>query len=656
MKKFLSFILCLCLCCGLFSAASADKWPPVPAFLDALGSFVRSLSLETKDYEASLFLPDQQLQGSVRQGNGLTEIELAGLGKAQIDEKNVVLNTNGITVICDYQSLIRSVQDLVSGKGNAQITAYLNKLSQRALSELVFPFAEYAVDFGRFVFHLDFSSAEFLNHFYDFLIETAQDEEFISAYACLGPVLRAGVPGMPDQADEFVSLLRKAKTETNYYATPWTLKADLSFSYAEGVLKDFSLSGYFADGRPARTAKRYSGYYPFSLDISADQADYVIKANVDLPFGRLDLSYLRGQIECSLSDTQNQMIRFVGGYDRQKESLDLVIHDSLQDNPIGSVKATVSRELLDADIRYYHDRITLYAKLGQSSIHVRFKSNPYSSDKYSQYDSYDWDLRFSEEPNHEYRLTANIGINRSYHSLDGLIGPYRVSIRYSPSANSASFYGIGFKAEYKQLNAGFDFSAEYQNTLQSYYNRKYENNSVHRIHLTGRNNVYEVDFSYPYQQFRIDGNGKITLSSDSEIASISGQAVARNTYDPEADQDTSILTYVPGRLYISALQSVILLERLQDDDHALVYQLSRNAEPLYQLECSLIETEQGTGLSVCFSDISVKKDASLAMLTLSPVDKTDIVPLDTSMVIGISAETLIPLISQLLSGSLLADR
>ena len=634
MKKIITFMLCVCLCCGgIGSACMADGFP-IPRILPALEAMIQGLSLAEKDYEATLDLPEQRFQSAIRQWDGVTEISVENLGQLQADERNIVLNANGAITVIDYASILRAIEDLTSGRQNARTTAYLESLGQKALEELVLPFAEWTALYDGFSLHIDADRNTFLTRLYEFLADLADDEEFLSVYNVIGPVLHESASDIPESGDALISFCRSMISRLNRTVGSWRLNADVFFSSGYGE-PEGNLSGFIEV-----SGGSYTEHYPFSVDFALGEKGLTLRASARFPLFSFDLSYVGGQILAEFTDSRRYTCRLEGSWNPGTGVVDLLIYDSWNEEAIGSVKGSVLRDVVDVTARYYNDIIRAYARNSMNQLSIRFRSDPGDTRRYN---SYDFDIRILKEDGVNYRVTVIGDVNHRTENLTMVIGPSRFSLKYTPYGYRTPMLNVSAQA----LGGGsrFDIRAEYVEAPG--FRRSISQDSGIMIHLYGGGNEYQLEFSCPYESVKMNGSGSVTLGAHGELLAVSGQTKISDPWDPDGYRDMGTLTYVPGKLQISTAEGEYCLERTQDDDSTLVYELTQNTEPLYRLEISLTDTDQGTGLYASLADAS----GVLGGISVQPAEKEPVVPIDTGNALMINANNIGTILSGLLMQS-----
>lgn len=145
-----------------------------------------------------------------------------------------------------------------------------------------------------------------------------------------------------------------------------------------------------------------------------------------------------------------------------------------------------------------------------------------------------------------------------------------------------------------------------------------------------------TEFSYPYGDWRINGQGKMISSPNGVTQSIDFEAVTTNIYYRNGYQDIKRIQYVPGRMSALIDDNEYLLEKTADSAEKMAYQLSVNGEMLYALEMELARTAFGKGFSALLS----RGGEPIVRLTLTPVEKQIVEPVDLSNAVYLTSDTI----------------
>ena len=145
-----------------------------------------------------------------------------------------------------------------------------------------------------------------------------------------------------------------------------------------------------------------------------------------------------------------------------------------------------------------------------------------------------------------------------------------------------------------------------------------------------------AEFSYPYNDWRINGRGDLVLSPERLIQSVDFETITTNIYYRNGYQDIKRIQYVPGRLSALIDDNEYLLERETDNPDKMTYRLSANGEPLYALEMELARTALGKGLSALLS----RGGEAIVRLTMTPIEKQPIGLIDLSNAVYLTSDTI----------------
>ena len=620
-------------------AAENGGRPMLPKFLATAEKYFQELSFAENDYDAVFSLPEQQVVVNIRQENGITEIESEDFGTVQIGEE-IGLFSNGTTIIVDYASIFDFVQELFSEKQSDQAAAYLNRLYQRALTELVLPFAETVVMPEQLSFHLNLDSRTVMKRLEGFVTDSINDEDFRSAYAVLGPILHALSPEIPETAEGLLEACAPLRSYAVSASPEWRVDADLLVTLDGGSVKEIALSGYY----DSVFADDY--HYPFSLDLSDGETGFFLRADADLPFGSFTASVTGNQISAEiLGNSDYDTLYLEGSFDSLSGTLDLKMNN-YRNETLGTIRGQFLENLMDVTVQYLNQTTEVLLVRGEHFYHGRLSGS--LNRRLKKETGYQVDVRVYEEPNQEYRVVVNSesgrGTDAYSWTAEAVVGPSRLSVQFAP----ANPYTPMFSLSAQRLDRSrYDFRVEYAEGPENGGNL-----TPYMIHLTGEDKTWDFDFSYPYGSWSVEGGGTVLLNEQYEPVAVSGRAATSCYGDLTGYQETDTLEYVPGRLTVSLAPGDYVLERTRDDEDYLIWQLSLDNELLYQLEFNLTETDRGPGISGC---LSTGEDVPIAELTVSPVVKEWVLPLNRENAILVNADTIPSLINMLINMSLTND-
>lgn len=116
MKRIIAVLLAVVLLSGI--SLSAAEEPQMPAdFLQALADWAQNLNLDESDYAGSVkWINSPEYQGTVKKNQEITEIELTGLGKAQVSSRKIILDIGGRKFGIDLSKLLDKIKSYFSGE------------------------------------------------------------------------------------------------------------------------------------------------------------------------------------------------------------------------------------------------------------------------------------------------------------------------------------------------------------------------------------------------------------------------------------------------------------------------------------------------------------------------------------------------------------
>ena len=116
MKRIIAVLLAVVLLSGITLSAAEESGKPAD-FLQALSEWAQKLNPDESDYSASVkWSGSPGYQGTLRKDQEITEIELAGLGKAQVSENKLMLDIGGKKFGIDLSRVLNLIKSWSSGK------------------------------------------------------------------------------------------------------------------------------------------------------------------------------------------------------------------------------------------------------------------------------------------------------------------------------------------------------------------------------------------------------------------------------------------------------------------------------------------------------------------------------------------------------------
>ena len=630
MQKTIAFLLCLFLAFSAAVSLSAEEasaeWP----FFSALEQFFSSLNLDEEGIQAALQILGQQYAATMQQDEGITEISLDGLGRCQLTPERVLLDANGMKISLEYASILQELME--AEKQGQQFTTYLNSLLQKALQYLVLPYVKTISSEDGFSLHLSVDNLTFRDNLYQMLMEVIQEDQFIKYYQSIGPYLHQGFPEIPAKAEELADFLEFSVQDnwiTSWYG--WNIQADLHVNLDGGQVRGVFLDGVFC-------SQRY-GTYPLKFEYALRDTGVLINADLNFPFGGGSLSYADGRISTEMHGRRNKSIFSADGtFDPVTGMVNMTIRMG-SDGSTAYVTGYALINELNVSVSYYQDQITVYLVNGQKYIHAKVKSEPYYSYKYT---GFDYDFWIHEEPDQEisFKLSGSRMEAGSYRqTVDSyylILGP--TGFTFSIHPNEYTFQRYEGSARYDVTGEG---NIDCRLSLLWNDGLSY-NQTPYMIHLTGGERNYEVEFSYPYSDWKVEGNGVLRFDRNHMLQSATGNAVTSYYFDPTRAKSKANLIYNPGKLIITYDQGIYCLEKKTDNPTELLYQLTHNATLLGQLKMNLIAAEKGTGCPA----VVTQEESPIFGLEIVPVEKEPIIPIDLTNAMVLDLDSILMLMMQ----------
>ena len=155
MKRIISIMLAVMMLLGL-SFSAAEEAPASTSFPRALLDWVQSLNLDTSDYAGSVRWVNSPLyEGTIRKNQGITELAVSGLGRAQIYDQKIMLEFGGKTYGVDLSKLTGLLRSFTAKKDEAsKAWNTLKSWLKKALKDIVLPGVRISYSSGDFLLHI----------------------------------------------------------------------------------------------------------------------------------------------------------------------------------------------------------------------------------------------------------------------------------------------------------------------------------------------------------------------------------------------------------------------------------------------------------------------------------------------------------------------
>lgn len=269
MKRIIAVLLAVVLLSGI--SLSAAEEPQVSAdFLQALAAWAQNLNLDESDYAGSVkWLDSPGYQGTVRKNQGITETELAGLGKVQVSENKLMLDIGGKKFGVDLSKLKDMVKSYSSGeKGLLKDLEMLRPWLERAFKEIVLPCVKINYSLDGVSIHIDADDEKIMESTYALIDEIMAErntlETILNHY---GSYLARLIPDMPRTFEELEKAWESEKEHRAFHWRDFNLGADITYSRENG--------GLSASGRVNLYLQQlFSADLTFELKTTDEGADF----------------------------------------------------------------------------------------------------------------------------------------------------------------------------------------------------------------------------------------------------------------------------------------------------------------------------------------------------------------------------------------------
>ena len=252
MKKIIAVLLTVMLLAGI-SLSAAEPLQGSADFWQTLTGWAQNLNLDESDYSGSVrWLNRPVCQGTIRKDQGITEIELTGLGKAQVSEKKIMLDIGGRKFGVNLSKAGEWIQSLsAGGKGLFQDLKPLRSWLEKAFRDIILPCVRINYSDGGFSVHVDADDDTIRERtcalIDEIMAERETAETILNHY---GAFLARIIPGMPRTFEELEKAWESEKENPTFFRRDFSLGADITYSQREDSLSasgrvNLSLEGLF---------------------------------------------------------------------------------------------------------------------------------------------------------------------------------------------------------------------------------------------------------------------------------------------------------------------------------------------------------------------------------------------------------------------------
>ena len=280
MKKMIAVLLTVMLLTGISLSAAEESQAPAD-FLQALADWAQNLNLDESDYSGSVrWLNSPAYEGTVRKSQGITEIELAGLGKAQVSEKKIMLDIGGKKYGVDLSKLMEWIQSFSSGekKGFAKDLEMLLPWLEKAFKDIILPCVRINYSYDGWSVHIDADDETIRERTYTLIDEMIAErntlETVLDRY---GTYLSKLIPDMPRTFEELEKAWESEKDNPAFSWMDFNLGADLTYSR--------SYDGLSVSGRINLSFQRLFGAN-LTFELKSNDEGFDVLASLDLSNGR----------------------------------------------------------------------------------------------------------------------------------------------------------------------------------------------------------------------------------------------------------------------------------------------------------------------------------------------------------------------------------
>ena len=243
MKKIFAVLLAVSLLLGVSLSAAEESQAPSD-FFQALLGWAQNLNLDESDYFASARWENSPVyQATLRKDQGITELSVPDIGRAQISDNKIMLDIGGQKYGVDLSMLTDLIQSFSSGeKAASKDLEMLRPWLEKAFRDIILPCVRINYSSGGFSVHIDADDERIKERTYALIDEIMAErntvETILSHY---GSFLGQFIPGMPQTFDELTRIWELEKTNQALYWRDFSLGADITFSQGRDGL---SASGH----------------------------------------------------------------------------------------------------------------------------------------------------------------------------------------------------------------------------------------------------------------------------------------------------------------------------------------------------------------------------------------------------------------------------
>ena len=258
MKRIIAVLLAIVLLSGIALSAAEESGKPAD-FLQALSEWAQKLNPDESDYSASVkWSGSPGYQGTLRKDQEITEIELAGLGKAQVSENKLMLDIGGKKFGIDLSRVLNLIKSWSSGKsekkGLLKNLEMVKPWLEKAFKEIILPCVRINYSYDGVSIHIDADDEKIMESTYALIDEIMAErntlETLLNQY---GPYLARFIPNMPKTFEELAKAWEFEKEHRSIHWRDFNFGADITYSTGNGGLSvsgriNLYLQGLFGAG------------------------------------------------------------------------------------------------------------------------------------------------------------------------------------------------------------------------------------------------------------------------------------------------------------------------------------------------------------------------------------------------------------------------
>ena len=651
MKRVISLFLTLVLLlpCLVGSLAEENE----QRFVDHLTEWLTKIDLSKKNYEGSIKLGEGTLQGTVAQDAGITEISIPGLGRAQLSGDKIALEINGQTIILDLQSVLK----LFNSDDAGQDMENLRGLMVRAFQSIVKPYVETTSSSEALSIHVSTDEKELQNRLIEFVDRELADDKTVALVEQYLPLVHLLYPAVPETVDEFKTIWQIYKLGRNLIPQ-LHLNADLNIEIHDGQIGDITCFAVIDGGSYQYEAYSFNiqrrengftcsftnnnGYWQsvYNLDFQQTENGFIVTGEYPQRWGNaisFDIKATNNKLTAKIWNGTRTIYTVTGEYENKSGSYWLQVVPSNESETV-NITGIIQKNKLTARATYYRDVIQLSFTGDEKQGRFTLKStSPYYNNR-----TYEIEIQYFKIDNKAYRIIiSDIEKGGLYNGQDGdfylnaQIRPDQIEFLYYPIWRPSHI--VAGKLGYRQLIDGSSFEIEYCDPYNSELTGAYYNDTPFRLSVVKQIDTSQVEFSYPYEQFDVEG--AFTIQCDGAVQNIIGDISTGYCLDPNHPRFTAEVSYTPGLLLITGDYGTYQLKQTEETADKMVWELTgdNNLEILFT--ASIIDDE------LCLT--ALQGEMVLGKIKITPTEKIELQPINNTNAVVLNAETILYLLKMM---------